>query len=53
MMRTGGVSSGKVSTLIRGVTTPAKTISAMQIISTAMGLRRERPVIAAFPWAPR
>ena len=39
MMSTGGVSSGNVSTLIRGVTTPAKTTSPMQIIRTAIGFR--------------
>ena len=46
MTSTGGVSSGNVSTLIRGVTTPAKTTSAMQSIRTAIGLRSERPVTA-------
>src|SRR5215471_8428216 len=35
--RTGGVSSGNVSTLIRGVTTAAKTTSANDTIKTAMG----------------
>ena len=49
MMSTGGVSSGNVSTLIRGVTTPAKTTSPMQIIRTAIGFRRASAVIA---WAP-
>ena len=44
MTSTGGVSSGKVSTLMRGVTTPAKTMSAMQTIRIAIGLRSERPV---------
>src|SRR4051812_7070337 len=37
MTNTGGVSSGNVSTLIRGVTTNANTTRAMAIISTAMG----------------
>src|SRR3569833_4572283 len=45
--RTGGVSSGNVSTLMRGVTTAANTTSAMAAISTAMGLRRARPVMGA------
>src|SRR6185312_7336070 len=36
---TGGVSSGKVSTLMRGVTTKAKTVSPRHTISTAIGLR--------------
>ena len=40
IMSTGGVSSGKVSTAIRGVSTPAKTTSAMQSIRIATG----RPV---------
>src|SRR5579863_8170317 len=44
-MSTGGVSSGKVSTLMRGVTTHAKTTRAMHTIKIAMGLRRERDVI--------
>src|SRR4051812_32568566 len=35
--RTGGVSSGNVSTLIRGVTTAANTTSPMQIIRIAIG----------------
>ena len=49
MTSTGGVSSGKVSTAMRGVTTPANTTSAMQIISTAMGLRSESAVIGPAP----
>ena len=36
---TGGVSSGKVSTDIRGVTTNAKTTSPTQIMRIAIGLR--------------
>src|SRR3954469_10927093 len=36
--KTGGVNSGKVSTLIRGVTTAANTTSPRQSISTAIGL---------------
>ena len=46
MISTGGVSSGNVSTLIRGVTTAAKTTRPMQSISTAIGLRSDRPVTA-------
>src|SRR5450432_160486 len=42
---TGGVSSGNVSTLIRGVTTRANTTSPMQIIKTAMGFLSARPVM--------
>ena len=41
MMSTGGVSSGNVSTLMRGVTTPAKTTSPTQSIRTAIGLRSD------------
>src|SRR3569623_1882226 len=44
---TGGVNSGNVSTLMRGVTTAANTTSAMATINTAMGLRRARPVTRA------
>ena len=47
MTSTGGVSSGKVSTLMRGVTTPAKTTSAMQIIRIAIGLASESLVMPA------
>ena len=47
MTSTGGVSSGKVSTLIRGVTTAANTTSAMHIMSTAIGFRSESDVIAS------
>ena len=38
MTSTGGVSSGKVSTLMRGVTTAANTTSPMQTIRIAIGL---------------
>src|SRR3954465_11155518 len=44
---TGGVSSGKVSMLIRGVTTAANTTRPMQIISIAIGLRSASEVTAA------
>src|SRR6476646_9284089 len=37
---TGGVNSGNVSTLIRGVTTAANTTSPMQIIKIAIGFLR-------------
>src|SRR3569623_1673933 len=46
---TGGVSSGNVSTLMRGVTTTANTTSAMAAINTAMGLRNARPVTGGPP----
>src|SRR5450759_492879 len=49
---TGGVSSGNVSTLMRGVTTRAKTTSPTQIIRIAMGLRRDRPVTFHLPPLP-
>src|SRR5512138_3424244 len=42
---TGGVSSGKVSTLIRGVTTAANTITPTHAIRTAIGLRSASAVI--------
>src|SRR3569623_2254966 len=51
--KTGGVSSGNVSTLMRGVTTAANTTSAMAAMSTAMGLRRARPVMGAPGSRPR
>src|SRR5579862_180373 len=47
--RTGGVSSGNVSTLMRGVTTTAKTTSAIAAIRMAMGFRRDRPVMSGPP----
>jgi len=47
MMSTGGVSSGKVSTAMRGVTTREKTTSPTQIIRMAMGLRSASAVTAA------
>src|SRR5579864_6037311 len=40
--RTGGVSSGKVSTLRRGITWAANTTKAMETIRIAIGLRRDR-----------
>ena len=46
---TGGVSSGTVSTLMRGVTTSAKTTRPMQIIRMAIGFLSDRPVTAAHP----
>src|SRR5690349_5709304 len=45
--RTGGVSSGNVSTLMRGVTTHANTTSPMQIMRIAIGFRSERAVTAS------
>src|SRR6202142_959908 len=51
---TGGVSSGNVSTLIRGVTTKAKTTSPTQIIRIAIGFLSASPVTAGprrpLPW---
>src|SRR5579859_7464669 len=55
---TGGVSSGKVSTAMRGVTTALNTTRAIDAISTAMGLVSDSLVIAARlrtpaqAWAP-
>src|SRR3954467_8098769 len=46
---TGGVSSGKVSTDMRGVTTAANATSPMQIIRIAIGLRSASEVTAASP----
>ncbi len=43
---TGGVSSGKVSTDMRGVTTHANTTSPTQIIRIAIGLRSDSDVTA-------
>src|SRR5436305_750432 len=43
---TGGVSSGKVSTDMRGATTHAKTTSPTQIMRIAIGLRSESDVTA-------
>ena len=51
MISTGGVSSGKVSTLMRGVTTPANTTRPMQIINTAIGFLSARPVTVCSPWS--
>ena len=43
------MSSGKVSTLMRGNTTAAKTTTAMEIMRMAMGFLRNKRVIPAFP----
>ena len=43
---TGGVSSGNVSTGMRGVTTAENTTSPMQIIKIAIGFLRARRVTA-------
>src|SRR5579871_69310 len=45
MTSTGGVNWGNVSTLIRGVTTPAKTTTAMQSIRIAIGFRSANAVM--------
>ena len=52
MMSTGGVSSGKVSTLMRGVTTAANTTRPTQIIRMAIGFRSEREVTGALARQP-
>src|SRR3954470_20015556 len=46
---TGGVSSGKVSTLMRGVTTAANTSKPTQSMKIAMGFRSARRVTASLP----
>src|SRR6185369_5358785 len=51
--RTGGVNSGNVSTLMRGVTTAANTTRPTQIIRIAMGFLSAKRVTAEPPWRPR